>query len=179
MAIVLFAVAFLLAAGCSDRSESAAASAAPIVIEPHIAVGKIHAGMAMKQIVATLGEPPRQTGKALEYPRLGLAVLPGPDGLVEFVMCGDVTGISGPFVKAFTGRTKEGIGMLSTRDEVLKVYGPPTADEKMRLGFESLRYDPLGITFTLDGGKVHHMVVRLDTGETNQSMKIELAPQPK
>jgi hypothetical protein len=150
-----------------------------MLIEPNVAVGKIHAGMTMTQVVSVLGEPPRRPGKSLEYPQLGLAVKPGPDGLVQYVMCGDVTGIKGPFVKAFTGRTKEGIGMHSSRADVLKTYGEPTADEKMAIGFESLRYDPVGITFTLDGDQVHHMVVRLEgVPETNQNIRIELSPPP-
>ena len=169
----------LLFAGCGEKAEPTAAPGPPTLIEPNIAVGKIHAGMTTGQVVAALGEPPRRPGEALEYPQLGLAVLPGPDGVVSVVMCGDVTGISGPFVKAFTGRTKEGIGMFSTRAEVLQAYGEPSADEKTRLGLESLRYDRLGMTFTLDGGKVHHIIVRLpEPAETNQNMRIDLAPEP-
>ncbi len=148
-----------------------------MVIEPHNAVGKIHAGMTMDQVVAALGEPPRRTGKALEYPKLGLAVLPGPDGLADAVMCGDVTGVNGPFVKAFTGRTAEGVGMLSTRDDLLKAYGMPSQDQKNAFGLESIRYDALRLAFTLEGGKVHHIIVRLEAEPgTNQSMRIELAP---
>ena len=91
-------------------------------------------------------------------------------------MCGDVTGINGPFVKAFKGRTKEGIGMRSTREDVLRAYGEPTESEKFRGGLESMKYQPLGITFTLEGGKVHHMIVRLDgEAETNRTVTLEPA----
>ena len=98
--------------------------------------------------------------------------------IVAAVLCGDVTGINGPFVKAFTGRTKEGIGMRSTRQEVVKVYGDPTVSEKFSRGLESLQYPMLGLTFTLEGGKVHHMIVRIGGAlETNRTVTLE-PPSP-
>jgi len=127
-----------------------------------------------------LGAPQRKTGHALEYTQLGLALLPNSNGVVKVVMCGDVTGINGPFVKAFTGRTKEGIGMRSTRDDLLKTYGEPTEREAFRGGLESMKYQPLGITFTLEGGKVHHMIVRLDgEPEINRTVTLEPLPPPE
>jgi hypothetical protein len=94
--------------------------------------------------------------------------MPSPDGIVQVVMCGDVTGLNGPLVKAFTGRTKEGVGLGSAREEVLKAYGQPTVEEKLRGNTESFRYDPLGITFTLENGKVYHMIVRLRSDQQQQ-----------
>lgn len=150
-----------------------------MMIEPNAGVGKIRAGMSIAQVVAELGEPQRRTAHALEYTRLGLAVLPGADGVAQVVMCGDVTGINGPFVKAFTGRTKEGVGMNSTRDEVIKALGDPTESEAMRGGQESMKYQPLGITLTLEGGRVHHMIVRLQPGQpAAPSIQVDLAPTP-
>ncbi len=152
----------LMGFGCAPESEHADSSSnPPMLIEPRVAVGKIHAGMRAQEVVAILGEPQRRTANALEYTPLGFAIMPGPDGTVQVVMCGDVTGISGPLVKRFNGQTKEGIGLKSTREEVLKAYGEPSVAEKMRGGTESLRYDSLGITFTLEGDKVYHMIVRL------------------
>src|SRR5207245_10373257 len=108
------------------------------------------------------------------------AVLPDSNGVVSIVMCGDVTGIHGPFVKAFSGRTKEGIGMLSTRADLLKAYGEPTESEKFRGGLASIKYQPLGITFTLEGGKIDHMIVRLGApSETNRSVTMEPAQVQK
>ena len=166
-----------LLSGCSQNDQPAAPSGPPLLIDPNLAVGKIHAGMTMAQVEAELGPPPRKTGDSIEYPALGLAVMAASDGVVQYVLCGDVSGINGPFVKVFNGHTKEGIGMYSTRAEVLKAYGQPTDDRKLFFSTESLRYDPLGITFTLEGGRVHHMAVRLE-GEpgTNRTMQIEVAP---
>jgi len=172
--------ALLGAAGCSQSSEQtvsgSAGSNTAMLIEPNAAVGKVRVGMTTQQAVSALGEPARRTANALEYPALGLAVMPGPDGLIKVVMCGDVTGLNGPFVAAFTGRTKEGIGMKSTRADVVKAYGEPEKSEKLRLGLESLKYSALGMTFTLEDGKVHHMIVRLGGAEEPEKT---IAVEPK
>ena len=178
---VSLALVFLLSlAACSEKVESdsgvSAGTNAAMLIEPNLNVGKIHTGMTTDQVIAALGQPGRRTANSLEYPGLGLAVMPGPDGAVQVVMCGDVTGLSGPFVKAFTGRTKEGIGMTSTRDQVIKAFGEPAGDEKMRFGLESMNYPSLGLTFTLEGGKVHHIIVRLQAPEPDRTVTIEPAP---
>ncbi len=174
----LAAMVVLLAAGCSKTSEQETTGAAAMVIVPNLSVGDVRAGMTTQQVVATLGEPQRRTASALEYTHLGLAVMPGPDGMAAVVMCGDVTGINGPFVKAFTGRTKEGIGMYSTRENVVKAYGEPTESEKMLGALESLKYDGLGMTFTLEGGKVHHIIVRL-RGKQEPDHSVTIEPAPK
>jgi hypothetical protein len=170
----------LFLASCSEKAGSdstvSPGTNSVMLIEPNLSVGKIRAGMSLDQVVSELGQPGRRTANSLEYPQLGLAVMPGPDGVVQVVMCGDVTGLNGPFVKAFTGRTKEGIGMTSTRDEVLKAYGEPTGDEKMRFGLESMNFPSLGMTFTLEAGKVHHIIVRLRAPEPDRTITIEPAP---
>ncbi len=179
LAVLAGACAWLaLLAGCSRSPTPADATSdnPAILIEPRVAVGKIKAGMTVSQIIAELGQPQRRTAAALEYTNLGLAVMYGPDQIVQVVMCGDVTGLNGPFVKLFNGRTKEGIGMNSTRDELLKTYGEPTSMEKMRMGLESIKYDPLGITFTLEGGKVHHMIVRLGGTNAEPDRTVSLEP---
>jgi hypothetical protein len=131
--------------------------------------------MRVQDLVAKLDEPERRTANALEYTHLGFAAMAGPEGIVRVVMCGDVTGINGPLVKAFTGRTKEGIGLGSTREDLLKAYGEPTASEKLRGATESIRYDPLGMTFTLEAGKVYHMIVRLQ-GAQDPDRTVSLDP---
>jgi hypothetical protein len=131
--------------------------------------------MTIEGVLAKLGQPQRRTANSLEYTSLGFAVMPDVNGIVQVVMCGDVTGINGPLVKRFTGRTKEGIGLSSSREDLTRAYGEPTSDEKLRGGAESVRYDLLGITFTLEGGKVYHMIVRLP-GNHEQVTTVTLEP---
>ena len=177
--LTIIVASALCLVSCSDHKSGKPVSNSngPLLIEPNVAMGQIHAGMRVEDVIAKLGEPERRTANALEYTQLGFAVMPGPDGVIQVVMCGDVTGINGPLVRAFTGRTKEGIGLTSTRQEVVQAYGQPSADEKMRGGAESMRYDDLGITFTLEGGKVYHMIVRL--GQPEQPARtVTLEPLP-
>lgn len=168
-------------AACSQTSESEGPRAGEsLLIEPHVSVGKVRAGMTMQQIVAELGEPQRPTASALEYARLGLAVVQDTNGVVQAVMCGDVTGIQGPYVKAFTGRTKEGVGMHSTREEVVRSFGEPNSSERFAGGLESLKYIPLGINLSLEGGQVHHMIVMLGgSPEPDRTVSLEPVPPQK
>jgi hypothetical protein len=146
-----------------------------MAIQPGVSVGKLHAGMTLSQVRAALGEPQRTTPSALEYTRFGLAVVHDPDGIVQAVMCGDVVGNNGPLVARFTGRTKEGIGLGSTREELVKAYGEPSKEEKFVGARESMRYETLGMTFSLEAGKVHHMIVRL--GQSHPAERtIEVSP---
>jgi hypothetical protein len=165
--------------GCSeDSTDSAATTAgtnATMVIEPRVGVGAVHAGMNVQQVVAAWGEPSRKTEKALDYRSLGLAVIPDTNGIVQMIMCGDVTGNSGPYVAAFKGRTKEGIGMNSTSADLINAYGEPDNAERYQMGIESISYNQLGMTFTLGSGRVYHLIVRLG-GEAPPKGTVKLEP---
>ena len=73
-----------------------------------------------------------------------------------------------PGVKKFKGRTKEGIGMESTRAEIIKAYGQPTSSKTEEaygnVLHEQLEYKPLGLMFTLESGKVFN--IRVDFRNT-------------
>jgi hypothetical protein len=161
---VIATVIVLVVTGCSDKSkpsESSAASSDSMVIEPRVCVGKVRTNMTVEQVIAELGEPDNKTGHVLNYIRFGYSVVPTKDGLVKFVFCGDPATIDSPLVKAFAARTREGIGMTSSRAEVIKTYGPPTETELPPTGHEILRYKPLGLAFTLQDQKVHYISVNL------------------
>ncbi len=172
-------IACLLLCACQNQEQPTAENP-PMTIEPGVSVGKVRAGMNLDQVRAEFGEPQRTTPNALEYTRLGFAVMPGGDGTVQIVMCGDVTGNSGPLVRRFTGRTKDGIGLGSTREELLKTYGEPSTHEKFAGARESMKYDLLGITFSLENGKVHHMIIRLKQPQpTNNSVEVTVGSAPR
>ncbi len=172
----LLLAACLFMPSCKEREKSSAAGEnPPMLIEPGVSVGKVRTGMTLAQVRAELGEPQRTTPNALEYTALGFAVMPGGDGQVQVVMCGDVIGNSGPLVRKFTGRTKDGIGLGSSREELIKTYGEPSKDEKFPGARESMKYDSIGITFSLEDGKVHHMIIRLNpTPQTNSVVEVSV-----
>jgi|SRR5208282_1527755 len=151
VATLLVAVA-LLASGCSKRSAHAVwSSSESIVVEPGVAIGSVHSGMTIQQVVAELGQPDRtvdsaspEINRALEYTNYGLYVIPGEGEVVHIVSVGP----------PFAGRTKEGIGIGSSRADVIKAYGEPTAAKPIQPNFEVLRYELLGLRFQLQDGKV-------------------------
>jgi hypothetical protein len=154
----------LLLSGCDPKATPSAdmhPDDGPQIIEPGKGMGKIRLGMATTQIVEQIGEPQRKTSNSLEYTDHGFAVMPDAEGFARVIMCGDVTGSRGPLVAKFKGRTASGIGMGSTREEALKAFGQPTTEETHPGGRVSLDYKNLGMTFSLEAGKVHHIIVRL------------------
>jgi hypothetical protein len=150
-------VAALLASlfvGCSKRP----ASSASFVIEPGVSIGPVHSGMTIQQMVAGLGEPNRTNDSVLEYLNLGFEVVPDKEGVVETVMC---VKKAGPFTTAFGGHTKEGIGIGSSRADVINAYGEPTATGPIdgEPGLGVLKYRKLGLVFGIGDGKVFRILV--------------------
>lgn len=167
----------LLFSGCGESKPSPGEPPhEAMFIDPGKAVGPVKAGMTVKEVIALLGEPQFRTQNALEYKNRGFAVMPDSEGTVQVVMCGDVMGLHGPLIKNFNGHTKEGIGLLSTGEEVLKAYGQPSKAEAHPGGRQSYAYDKLGITFSIESGKVHHMIVRLGEQFQPTPDSVEIAP---
>lgn len=156
LALGLIALA-ILAGACSKRPTSSAA----FNIRPGYDFGPLHAGMTMEQVQAVLGPPDRKSNSNWTYANFGFWVNFGnTNHTVHIVMCsGGHT--SDPAVKGFVGHTQEGIGIGSTRAEVITAYGEPSATQKTpnRPDFEVLHYRPQGLDFSLDAGKVTGIAV--------------------
>jgi RNA polymerase sigma factor (sigma-70 family) len=133
------------------------------LITPHVSVGKVKAGMTEDEVIVALGQPDRQQGEVLIYDsRFGFSVVCSRQKIVGAVFCGDASGRpNSPIVKAFTARTREGIGMGSSKEALIKAFGPPTSRKPWSAGQEQLEYTPLGLTFTLQQDKVIHIIVNL------------------
>ena len=151
----------LVAAGCSKRGASTLAAAGTSVsIEPGAAVGKVRLGMTEPEVIAALGSPDRNSGSALRYRQYGIEIVLNGERVVKSIICGDENGPDSPMVKAFTGHTKEGIGLGSTRAEVVKAYGEPAKTEQ-RSQHEVLWFRPQGLVFMIGAGKVEYIQVNL------------------
>jgi hypothetical protein len=128
------------------------------VVVPGKAVGPIQLGMSQEEVRAVVGEAERQSLGGWEYLSGGYAVLLDRDRhTVNAIVGGDVGYPHGALVKAFVARTREGIGMGSTRVEVVKALGVPEADRRPP-GGEVLSYP--GLELVLVDGAVAHLAVR-------------------
>jgi hypothetical protein len=173
-AVMLATALLMLAPGCSKKEDKPAADApkseagaskpevstpkppTPLVIEPGSGVGKVRRGMTVQQVLAEIGPPRSTNGNMLVYPRLGIWV----------GMTGDKVDIFNVHLrKGFTGRTQEGVGIGSTREEVIGAYGQPVpqppSTREPKPGFEIMNYSKPSIRFFLQDGAVEYIVLDL------------------
>jgi len=164
--LTIFLAAILwLGSGCSRKEDKPAAVSpeppvraattepeAPPVIEPGSGVGKVRKGMTVDQVIAGLGPPKSTNGNMLVYPRLGIWV-----GMNKET--GDIFNMH--LRRGFDGRTPEGIGIGSSRAEVIAAYGEPSSDQHPKPKFEILHYNKPVIRFFLQSEVVDYIVLDL------------------
>jgi hypothetical protein len=150
--------ALLLIGGCSKKPHLA--SSASIVIEPGVSFGSISNGWNMQQVINSLGEPDERNDRELKYFNLGFFV-EMKNNVVHTINCVAAAAPGSSYKKSFAGHTKEGIGIGSTREDIVKAYGEPTTIESSTKtpDIEVLRYKPLGLFFMLRDGKVRNLSV--------------------
>jgi RNA polymerase sigma factor (sigma-70 family) len=138
----------------NTNAESSVATDNSLLIIPNVSVGKVKAGMTEDDVITTLGEPERKQGEVLIYDkRFGFSVVCSRQKIVGAVFCGG--GVD------FKGHTKEGIGIDSSRDDLIKAFGQPTSAKPWATDQEQLEYKPIGLTFVLQKGKIFHIIVNL------------------
>lgn len=138
--------------------------AAKLVIKPGVGVGQVTFGMSRDELVAIMGEPEiDQFDTYLSYPSIG----------VQFCLTGrrpDRIGliILNPADAAnlkrhdFPGKTAEGIGIGSTREEVIAAFGKPDKESDQvpaNVAAQRIYYKDHAILFSLPGGKVVQIVM--------------------
>jgi len=107
-------------------------------------------------VVVNFSSGPPSRLQELEYTNLGLTIISGFSAnfkVVRFVA------VNAPF----SGKTKEGIGIGSSRSAIIKAYGQPTDTEKPGLpNFEVLSYSSPKIKFALQDDKVMKITTEFD-----------------
>ena len=173
---MLVVVTLLMATGCSNQklaTEPADALEAnakpPVLIQPNVEVGKVQKGMNQQQVEAAIGKPTKINGKWWYYQSRGLIVAFGENGVLFNIKC----------VPPFTGVTKEGIGIGSTREELIAAYGNPSEEKHFEGAssgavysatpvsgngkkFDNLWFASLAISFDLQNDRVTSFIVHLD-----------------
>jgi hypothetical protein len=122
-------------------AQRAWSSNSTLVLGPEISIDRLNSGMTIQQIIAELGQPTRTTASALEFSNLGLFITPYKGEVVLF--------------PPFAGRTEQGIGMGSSRADVIQAYGEPTVvNPTTDPAFDILSYESRGLKFQVHEGKV-------------------------
>ena len=171
----LAVVALLMAPGCSKQKRPAESKAAapevkaqpPVLIEPGTAVNVVQKGMNKEQVEAALGRPEKINSKWWFYLNQGMVVAFGDNGVLFNIKC------FGPFA----GVTKEGIGIGSTRAELIAAFGNPSEEKQVpREGgavipgsaraergatYDSLWFAAPRMSFYLQNDKVTSFIVHL------------------
>jgi hypothetical protein len=168
----LVVVALLIAAGCSKQkppTESKPAapevdSKPPVLVHPNSGVDKVQKGMTKEQVETAMGKPEKINSKWWFYMDRGMVVAFGDNGVLFNIKC------FGPFA----GVTKEGIGIGSTRAELLAAYGNPSQEKQFQGSgsgavipgsakgtFDNLWFASLRISFDLQNDKVTSFIVHL------------------
>lgn len=123
-----------------------------LAIVPLQGLGPVAFGMSENEVIALLGQPDRtEGGIGLFYLKSrGVSLLLHPRRGVSEISCWSkkYPGPGTPEMTTFTGKTKEGIGMGASREQVVAAYGEPDrTDSKDPL--EILYYGKLGTQFWL------------------------------
>jgi len=124
----------------------------PLLIQPGIGIGLIKLDMTSEELINAMGKPVYKYGKLFSYILLGMDVILGKDRRVEHISAGD-SWCSDLLKDVFKGMTDKGVGMKSTKREIITAYGEP-ASYSDDSGVEMLYYKNLGMTFHLRNGKV-------------------------
>ena len=147
--LIIAALLIPVIVGCSKpHTPGSWSPSSKIDLPPDISIDSLHSGMTVQEVIAALGQPSRTDATGLEFLSVGLFICPDT---------GEVT-----LIAPSTGHTKEGIGMGSSRADVIRAYGEPSSD---KIGHNSgseaefLGYSPSHMSFQLRDGKVDWMKI--------------------
>ncbi len=115
---------------------------------------------SLKKVIEKLKESPeyRQGWETLEYNSRGFQLSMMPHRGLSTISC-QTQGAHGFLVQDFLGKTKEGIAMGASQEEIEKVYGKSSHSLLPKTGkFGYLFYDELGLHFVLRNGALSSFV---------------------
>ena len=151
---------------CSKKVEEGEA-VEELIVEPLVGIGAVQFGMSKDEIIEHFGQPDKLTTRA-EGTKLNYVASKGLGfevdselGMQKIQCWSENWPTQLPFaVATFTGRTKEGIGIGSTREQIVIAYGEPDRTSTDAKGIiQNLDYDKVRIRFSLWQDKLISMTL--------------------
>ena len=134
-----------------------------LTIEPLVGIGPVRFGMSKYEVMEHFGQPDRifqgEVTKLNYVPSRGLVFVVDAELGMNEIGCWS-EGMLPSRITTFAGKTKEGIGIGATQEEIVAAYGEPdrTSTGSKAL-VESLHYDKLQAKFTLMEGRLMSMIL--------------------
>ncbi|MHC4386368.1 MAG: hypothetical protein ACYSUG_05185 [Planctomycetota bacterium] len=133
-----------------------------LLIKPLEGVGTVKFGMTREQVIEILGMPDQVIGKhCLDYTStIGLSLLVHPKrGLAAIDFWSQQESSDEGFIggRDFSGKTENGIGINSKRDEIISLYGKANKEYLSKDDVFALSYPQLNTIFSLQNSKVIHI----------------------
>ncbi len=146
----------VLPAAPADKEQSAP------VVTPLVGIGPAQFGMKQEQLVAALGQPDAIEGRGtvLSYLSRGYSLTVSPARGLLMITCVSQATFATK-VRDFAGTTKQGIKIGSSLQDLEKAYGKPDAVEANGPATRYVRYQGLGLEFTLYDDKVVQFSLRM------------------
>ena len=158
----LLTVPLVILIGCGKK---AAEDEPPdkLIIEPLVGIGPVNFGMSEDEVMKHFGQPDRifqgEVTKLNYVPSRGLVFVVDAELGMNEIGCWS-EGMLPSRITTFAGKTKEGIGIGATQEEIVDAYGQPDRTSTgSRALVETLHYDKLQARFTLMEGRLMSMVL--------------------
>lgn len=146
---------------CNDKADEEA-SVDELIIEPLGGIGPVQFGMPKEEVIKHFGQPDRVSadGTKLNYvSSRGLSFTVDSELGLREIGCWS-EGMLPSRVITFAGKTKEGIGIGASEEEIVAAYGQPDRTSTSSNGvIQNLHYDKISAKFSLKEGKLMSMTM--------------------
>ena len=140
--------------GLSPKQELKDVTEGQFIVRPGVGMGELHFGDPSDKVTKILGKPDFMIGEGL-YQYTGLVVV-AREGKVYSFQGGDANGPGTRHAQQCRLRTADGVGMGSSEQEIVEVYGEPTR-RTIQQGDVHIGYRSKGMGFILRDNKVYLM----------------------
>ncbi|HUT46347.1 MAG TPA: hypothetical protein VMX36_08675 [Sedimentisphaerales bacterium] len=146
---------------CNEKADEEA-PVGELIIEPLAGIGPVKFGMSKEEVIKHFGQPDKvlADGTKLNYvSSRGLSFTVDSELGMQEISCWS-KGMLPSRITTFAGRTKEGIGIGATQEQIVAAYGPPDRISTGSKGvIQNLHYDKLSAKFSLQEGKLMAMIL--------------------